>query len=110
MMRLDGFRATMQAFDEITEAMVPESHGYSIGTNVRYAPYQEFGTSYQSGKPHLRPAFDEVVAMHIETIANTENDAETVLKRISLLIERKTKLRAPVDTGNLEGSYRAEPF
>lgn len=27
-----------------------------IGTSVTYAPYQEFGTRHQPGKPFLRPA------------------------------------------------------
>lgn len=26
-----------------------------IGTSVKYAPAQEFGTKYQSGTPHFRP-------------------------------------------------------
>lgn len=29
------------------------------GTNVEYAPAQEFGTSRMSGQPFLRPAYDE---------------------------------------------------
>src|ERR1051325_5349625 len=31
----------------------------TVGTNVEYAEYQEFGTRYQKGKPFLTPAFDE---------------------------------------------------
>ena len=27
-----------------------------VGTNVEYAPYQEFGTRFQHGTPFLRPA------------------------------------------------------
>ena len=30
----------------------------TIGTNVDYAPFQEFGTATQSGQPFLRPALD----------------------------------------------------
>jgi phage gpG-like protein len=29
-----------------------------VGTNVIYAPYQEFGTQHQPGTQHLRPAFE----------------------------------------------------
>jgi HK97 gp10 family phage protein len=29
------------------------------GTNVEYAPFQEFGTSRMRAQPFLRPAFDE---------------------------------------------------
>jgi HK97 gp10 family phage protein len=31
----------------------------TVGTNVVYAPFQEFGTRFQKGKPFLTPAFDE---------------------------------------------------
>jgi HK97 gp10 family phage protein len=31
----------------------------TVGTNVSYAEYQEFGTRYQKGTPFLTPAFDE---------------------------------------------------
>lgn len=30
-----------------------------VGTNVEYAPAQEFGTSRMSGQPFMRPAYDE---------------------------------------------------
>ncbi|HEY8766045.1 MAG TPA: HK97-gp10 family putative phage morphogenesis protein [Dehalococcoidia bacterium] len=30
-----------------------------IGTDVEYAPYQEFGTRFMAAQPYLRPAFDE---------------------------------------------------
>lgn len=30
-----------------------------IGTNVEYAPYEEFGTRYRGPHPYLRPALDE---------------------------------------------------
>lgn len=31
----------------------------SVGTNVEYAAYQEFGTRHQKGTPFLTPAADE---------------------------------------------------
>lgn len=35
-----------------------------VGSNVHYAPHQEFGTVHQSGKAHLRPALrDETEAV-----------------------------------------------
>lgn len=30
-----------------------------VGTDLEYAPYQEFGTSKMAAQPYLRPAFDE---------------------------------------------------
>lgn len=38
---------------------VPGREAVAVGTNVEYAPYQEFGTRHQAGTPHLRPAVDE---------------------------------------------------
>jgi HK97 gp10 family phage protein len=32
-----------------------------VGSNIEYAPDQEFGTSSQTGKPHLRPGIEAVV-------------------------------------------------
>lgn len=39
-----------------------------IGTNVEYAPYVEYGTSKQSGKPFLRPAAIEQSPMFYKEI------------------------------------------
>lgn len=38
------------------------SYEASVGTNVEYAPHVEYGTSKQSAKPYLRPAFNKNVA------------------------------------------------
>lgn len=32
-----------------------------ISSNVEYAPYQEFGTQYQTGTPHVRPGIAAVI-------------------------------------------------
>ena len=44
--------------NSITHEAVPDEGAVYIGTNVEYAPYQEFGTRYQSGTPFLRPAVE----------------------------------------------------
>lgn len=31
-----------------------------VGTDVEYAPYQEFGTRYQEAQPFLEPAFEDL--------------------------------------------------
>jgi len=46
-----------------------------VGTNVEYAPYQEFGTRKMSGKPYLYPAYHK-------------NEGEA-LKRISKVMKKK---------------------
>lgn len=37
----------------------PGAAEVNIGTDVFYAPFQEFGTSHNPPRPYLRPAFDE---------------------------------------------------
>lgn len=32
-----------------------------IGSNLEYAPYQEFGTRYIMGTPHLRPGIERTI-------------------------------------------------
>lgn len=42
-----------------------------IGTNVVYAPHQEFGTRYMKAQPFLRPAFYKAVKKLEKTIKKT---------------------------------------
>lgn len=107
--RIDGTAAMFDAFDDIQDAMVPDMNGYSIGTNVEYSIHQEMGTINQSGTAHLRPGFDSAVAS-LGGLAAGADSTSVILRRLSLEIERKTKALAPVDTGNLRASYRAERF
>lgn len=39
-----------------------------VGTNVEYAPYQEFGTSRQSGKAFLAPAIEDHIPQYRDII------------------------------------------
>lgn len=34
------------------------SLSFEVYTNLEYAPYQEYGTRYQSGKSFMRPAYE----------------------------------------------------
>ena len=44
--------------NSISHEVASDEGAVYIGTNVEYAPYQEFGTRYQSGTPFLRPAVE----------------------------------------------------
>ena len=44
--------------NSISHESAPDEGAVYIGSNVEYAPYQEFGTRYQSGTPFLRPAVE----------------------------------------------------
>lgn len=44
-----------------------------MGTDVEYAPHQEFGTRYQPGTPHVRPALETAAdAILAEIVAAAE--------------------------------------
>lgn len=107
---MTGIDGMLHTLDGLNEAMSVQGSGFSIGTNVRYSTFQEFGTSYQSGKAHLRPGFDAVVALEMDRIIANNDNAEAIVTKIALEIERQTRIRSPVDTGNLKNSYRAERF
>ena len=47
------------------------SKGVTIGTNVEYAPYQEFGTSKMTASPFLRPAIENHLTEY-ENVLRTE--------------------------------------
>lgn len=57
--------------NSISHEVAPDEEAVYIGTNVEYAPYQEFGTRYQSGTPFLRPALERHLDEYKE-IAKTE--------------------------------------
>lgn len=48
-----------------------------VGTNVEYAPHQEFGTSRMSGQPYLRPAYDEKRGEALKEIAGALKEMVT---------------------------------
>ena len=39
-----------------------------VSSDAEYAPYQEYGTRFQPGTPHIRPAFYEVRPVFISDI------------------------------------------
>jgi HK97 gp10 family phage protein len=44
----------------------------TVGTNVEYAQYQEFGTRYQKGTPFLSTAADQVEKEFASDLSNIE--------------------------------------
>lgn len=57
--------------NSITTEIWNNGYTVTVGTNVKYAPYVEYGTMKWSGKPFLRPAYKD----------NTEN-IQKELKKI----------------------------
>lgn len=103
-----GYSSVVSAFEELRE-MWGSSGSVVVGTNVNYAPHQEWGTEHQRGTPHVRPAV-QTVDGNVEQIASAADDADDLLLLLGLAIQGEIKTRAPVDTGNLRASYRIEQF
>ena len=94
-------------FGELTDAFSSESDGYRMATTVEYAPYQEFGTAYQSGTTHFRPGADATKAK-MGQLALQADDLDDWLRLVASQWSAETKSRAPVDTGNLRRSWSVE--
>jgi len=102
-----GIGAALDMFEDIKDA-AEESH-WRVGTNTEYAPAQEFGTTKMPAQPHLRPAV-RMVMHDIDRYAAKAKDLPDLIRILALEIEKITKIRAPVDTGQLMNSYTAAKF
>lgn len=101
-----GFTETLAAFEAL-EIQAQDDTIYVVGSSVEYAIYQELGTSKMSAQPYLRPAA-EAVSARFDTIAEQADGPGDIVRRMALAIEAEAKQRAPVDTGTLRNSIKAE--
>lgn len=105
---------------------------FSVGTNVEYAAYIEFGTRpheitpndnqalhfYVNGMevfathvehpgtrpyPYMRPGA-EAAARRAEGLAKNSNDLEELAEKLAAVVERVAKRKVQVDTGRLKAS------
>lgn len=97
---------TIAAYKQI-KTRLEDGVVYVVGTNVEYAIFVEGGTRHMSAQPFLGPAMREAQRNIQRITAGAETVAEAV-KKVALFIERRAAELAPVDTGNLMGSIRAE--
>lgn len=107
-MDLFGFSETVRAFKQVRDFADDDDIVYVVGTNVRYAAYVEFGTSRNTAQPYLRPAARQVARSPGTHIRGDYETLSGFIRAVALAIERLAKDKAPVETGNLEGSIRAE--
>ena len=108
-MSLIGAGAMLDGFGEMADTFSGSSNGYRMATTVSYAPFQEFGTAYQSGTPHFRPGADATEAKMAQ-LATQADDLDEWVRLVAFQWERETKSRAPVLTGTLRSSWAAEPL
>lgn len=107
-MSVSGVAGVMSAFDELwTFAEELRDTVYIVGTNVEYAVHVEFGTSRMQAQPYLFPAARRVIRSPEKHIGTPE-DGDELVRQLALAIEREASDDAPVDTGNLKASIRAE--
>jgi len=104
--RLAGFSRVLEGLNDI-QMRLDDDAVYVVGSNVTYSVYVELGTSRMSAQPHLFPAAREA-QRNVRRIAGDANSVDEAVKRIALFIERRAAENAPVDTGNLQASYRTE--
>lgn len=112
--KLLGFSNLMDAFGDI-QTRLSDDAVYVVGTNVEYAVYVELGTSRMSAKPFLFPSARNAernplayIRRHTDVSIVDIESTEDLVRTLALAIERDASERAPVDTGNLMNSIRAE--
>jgi len=107
-MQLLGFAETVDAFRRARDFADAEDVVYVVGTNVEYAAFVEFGTSVQAAHPYLRPAARQVARDPERYVSSDYETLSGFVSAVALAIEAEAKDKAPVDTGNLKGSIRAQ--
>lgn len=108
-MQLLGAAAFLDGLDDMKDAFAAGDGGYRVGTPVRYAPHQEFGTAYQDGTPHFRPGFDATMG-HLPRLEAQASSIKGWMRLVALRWQAEAQSRAPVDSGTLRASYTVEEF
>ena len=103
-----GATSLLDTFDGLRDRWAGGSATWTVGTNVEYAVYVEFGTSRMAAQPYLRPAAERAMAK-ADRFADESDSADELVEKLALQVEREAKELVPVDTGNLRASITAEP-
>ena len=121
-----GFQQALQAFDRLIQSGRKISGGeWFVGTVVRYAIYQHFGTRYMQGIPFFQLALDRVAqrvqsddALRQALMEHAVEPDPDLLKQLAILLEREVKLVITemkesrdrlIDTGVMRASFAAGP-
>lgn len=105
-MSLTGAAAFTSGVDAVVDSW-GNGGTWVVGTPTEYAIHQEFGTAYQSGTPHVRPAA-RAANQRLDKLAEVANSMDSLLMAIAFYLEGVIKRLAPVDTGQLRASYAAQ--
>lgn len=103
---LNGFGVVLTELEQIKKAAISETV-WVVGTNVKYGAYLEFGTSSMPAYPWLRPAVNEFnrnpegfLVKHTDTFVDQIDDAEELVAKITLSLERQMKLNVSANAAN----------
>lgn len=102
---LDGVADLEVTLEEISDRW-SETVVYSVGTNVEYAIYVEYGTHDQQAQPYLRVAAERT-RRQLPALAEEADSIEDLVESAAQLVERIAKQVVPVDTGRLRASIEA---
>lgn len=109
-MNMRGFKSVMDAFDDIAVTIEGDII-YVTGTNVRYAVYQEYGTSDILPRPAMRKARD-TVSRKVDSIVEDADSMEQAILKVAVEVEREWTQNIKdfdiIDTGNYRDSIRFE--
>ncbi len=103
-MSLTGVGSLVGAFDEMADLYTPSGEGWVVGTNVPYSVHQEYGTYKMSGTPHVRPGVD-ATRRQMASLAVRATSMDDFLRLTAFKLTNEIQERAPVESGNLQGSY-----
>lgn len=104
--RLLGAAQVYAALDTLGD-LAAGNPTWVVGTNVYYSVFVEFGTSRSPAQPYFRPAVEHAKRNLGAYMKSAPNFAAGVAA-IAHAVEKKAKRLAPVDTGRLRASIRAE--
>lgn len=99
---IEGANGFIEGIDDLEDDFA-QNVSLEVYTNVDYAYWQEFGTSFMEGTPHLRPGFRAALGSLDDFIEH--HTTRRALMLLAIEVVRETMRRAPVDTGHLRASY-----
>lgn len=106
--RITGVPSLRRSLDDMADRWTSEASG-TVSAGVEYAVYVEYGISNENyhAQPFIRPAAERV-GRKLPAIAAEATSVDDLVRRVTLAVEAEAKALAPVDTGALRASIRAE--
>lgn len=104
--QLLGAGAVFARLDALSD-LAADSPTWVVGTTVYYSVFVEFGTSRSPSQPYLRPAVEHA-KRNLDAYMGSAPSFAAGVAALAYAVEARAKQLAPVDTGRLRASIRAE--